>query len=215
MLRKKLVIVTLIFATFTMTSCIGMFVKNSVKDSKIGNKFLLHSNPRVGDFAIWKGTDGHTEVKNRIIARRGALFIVKVETNMIIPNIGSHNILTLELYVTRRGLVRQAYLIDGNERTKLQIAKKGDLEYQKVVHLTAKQKRTYEIPRRVTVTAGTYNVRNEAFQSKKNKKETVVVYLTNPSVKFRYVSAITFYKNSDGSLSKHEAFELSNQGRER
>lgn len=211
---KKLLPVILVMALISQVSCLGSIIKNSAKDTPLNNKFLLHSNARVGDYAILQGAKGNSQIEMKIIGRSAGLFVVRSKTGYVLPGIGVRNALTIDIHVDRRGNVRKGFLIDGSEKTPLKVAKPGQNEYLQPIRLSAAQRREFDLSNRVTVKAGTYRVSTMAFKSIKDERETIVVYQNNPRVKFRHVIGYTFIK--DGSqYQKNTAIELVEQGRRR
>lgn len=209
---KKIFTSLLFAALLAQTACLGSIIKNSVKDTPLGNKFLLHSNPRVGDFAILKGAGGNSQIEMKITGRSGGLFIVRTKTGFMLPGIGMRNAVTIDVYVSRGGKVYKGFYIDGAEKTPLKVAGPGENEYMQPVRLTAAQKREFDLTYSETTGVGTFRVRPVAYKSMKNGRETYIVHMDNPRVKFRHVAGYTFSR--DGSTwQKTKALELIQQGR--
>lgn len=114
---KKLLPVILFMALLSQASCLGSIIRNSVKDTPLNNKFLLHSNARVGDYAILQGAKGSSQIEMKIIGRSAGLFVVRSKTGYVLPGLGLRNAVTIDVYVDRRGNVRQGFLIEGSEKT--------------------------------------------------------------------------------------------------
>jgi len=210
---KRIKILTLLIVLAMSTSCINMIIKNSVKDTPLGNKMPLHSNPRVGDYAVLKASDGHVQMTLKITSKSGANYVIKSDTGTILPGIGYMNNLTLEIHVDRRSNVKKGFLIDGSERTPLKIAKPGDPEYMSVVRLSRAEASKLDLPRKITVGAGTFPVTATAYKMNKEDGEHRIVHLTNRRVKFTQVAAYTYYKNEDGTFTRQKSLELAEQGR--
>jgi len=212
---KKFKILVLVSLLFLNTSCINSLIRSSVKDSTIGNKMPLHSNPRVGDFAVLKGSDGNAQMTLKIVSKKGAYFVIRTNTGVTFPGAGYINNLTIEMYVNKRGNIKRAYLIDGKDRTMLKIAKKGENEYMKPVRLTRSEKNNMNIPNRLTVPAGTFRVSSNAYKTINNERDQRIVYLTNRNVKFMQVASYSYSVNDNGDYDKYQGFELVSQGNRR
>ncbi len=210
---KKILLPLLFIALLGSTSCLSTIVSQAAKSSKVNNKMVLHSNPRVGDYAILKGSAGNTQMKLEIVKISHGLYVVRSETGVGMTGVGFMASLVVELHVTRSGIVKKAFVVEGTQYTPIQIARKGDPEYMTVVRLTSSEKRELDVPSRITVPAGTYSVSSVAFKSQKNDTEQRTVNLTSSRVKFGMVASYVYVKNSDGSFSRHQGFELAEQGR--
>jgi len=210
---KKRLLTVFILLALSQFACISMLVKSSIKDSTLNNKMLLHRGARVGDFAIYKGTNGSAQVALSITGISRGLYIVRNEIGIIIPRIGVSNTAIIDMYVDRYGNVKKGFLIDGTEKTPIKIAKNGQNEYLKNIRVTSKLRKELDIPRKITINGKTFSVQPKIFKSIKDQKETLTVYLSNARVKFLYVASYVYSKEKDETYTKLSAFELSEQGR--
>lgn len=212
-MMRKFLLASLVLMTLMGTSCIKSIVSSAAKDSKVNNRMMLHSNPRVGDYAIFRGASSQVQMTMKIKSKRGGLYIVTSDTAFGVS--GKYmTTLLLELHVTRSGYVKKAYVVESSGKTPLQIARKGDKEYMVMTRVTGSQLRAMKIPRRVTVPAGTYSVTPVVFKSKQDGQDVRTVHLVNKRVKFGMVAAYT-YNYEGGKYDKLKSMELVEQGRKR
>ncbi len=210
---KKISCAVLISAFLFGTGCLSAIIKSAVKDTPVANKIVLHSNPRVGDYALLKGGDEQQSyAKYSIVSKKGSLYVIRIETGVIIPGIGEMGKVTFEMNADRAGNVSSAFLVDGAERTPLKVAAPGDVSYLKPTSLTAAEKSKLEIPSRITVGAGTFNVTPLAYSQVNEGVEQKIVYLMNKSVKFGHVASYVYTIEGD-DITKSKALELAEQGR--
>jgi len=210
---RKFLAISLLGLTLLTTSCISSIVSNAAKSSKVNNKMLLHSSPRVGDYAVYRGSTGSVQMTMKITGKRGGLYVITSDTGFGLS--GQYmSTLLLELYVDRSGNVKKAYVVEGSGKTPLQIAQKGDDEYRSATRLSSSQVKAMGIPSSITVQAGTYSVKPVVYKSTKNGQDVRIVNLVNRRVKFGYVAALT-YNKSGSSYEKVQSMELVEQGNKR
>jgi hypothetical protein len=212
---KKFLKIIFIFSLLINFSCLSSMIKSSIKDSTIGNKMLIHSNPRIGDYAIFKGAEGNSQMTLKITGKRGSNFIIRSETGINYPNVGLMGAVTLEFFVTRNGSIKKAFLIDGNEKFPLKIAKKNDKEYMNIVKLSRREIKSLDVPKTIIVPAGKFRVRPLAYKTRKDDKEYRTVYLLSKKVKFQHVASYTYYTDGNGVIQKHQSMRLEKQGNKR
>ncbi len=211
-MKKVFAIVVLGFALMT-TSCISTLVSSVAKSQKVGNKMVFHKNPRIGDYAVYKGSDGKTRSTFRVVGKRHGLYVVQNDTGFEVA--GNYmSALLLEIHVDKYGNVRKAFVIDGAQKNPMVIAKKGDPEYITVKKLSSQQRKELDIPKKVTVPAGTFRVTPLVFSSVNKGRDSLTVNLVSRKAKFGHVEALTFY-NNDGVLEEANSLKLVEQGNSR
>lgn len=210
-MKKVLIVVSVIAVLFS--GCISALVKSSIKDTPLGNKIVIHRNARVGDFAVLQGQHGKSQMTLKVKRYAGALLVVESDTATNPFGLGMKSVAKIEMWVTRGGIVKKGYLVDGKERTQLKIARYGQNEYVKKIPITYALRKKFGIKNRITVPAGTFYVRPVLYRMVKDSKESYSVYMTSNRVKFNQVAAYMYSKNSEGKYQKYSAFELSKHGR--
>lgn len=211
---KKVLLILFSALLISQAGCLGSLIKSSAKDTPLNNKMLLHRNARVGDFAVFQGANGTAQVKMKIIAKTGGLYLIRTKTGYVLPGVGFRNTLTIDVYTDWRGNIKKGYLIDGSEKIPLKVAAPGQNEYRVPYRLSAAQKRKFGLDNRVTVKAGTFRVSTVAFKSREKEKDTIIIYQVNSRAKFMHVAGYSFIKNGS-EYQKHPALEMIEQGNRR
>ena len=214
----------LLIATLLLsTSCIKSIITGAVKDTPISNKVMLHSSPRVGDYAEYQLSasaydnpmQGETKVTVRIASKEKGLFRVVQKTTTTMPYGGFMNDIIIEILCDASGNVKEGWLIDNEtkEKTKLQIAKPGDQAYNMYRPFSAAGMKKYNIPTTVSVKAGKYSVKGITYTDEIDAEKGATVVLLSSKVKFQQVAAYAIYKNAEtGEVESKMTLELIAQG---
>ncbi len=209
---KKIFIPILALAVI-QTGCLGSLIRNSIKDTPIANKMIIHSGARVGDYAVLQGPDGKSQITMRIKRYAGSLLVIETDTSSNLFRLGMSSVAKIEIWATRSGSIRRGYLIDGTERIPLKIAKYGQNGYLKKIRLSYSLKKKLGITNKIKVPAGTYYIKATAFKSTKDTRDQISVYMTSRRVKFLQVATYVFLKDPDGEYQRVSSMELVKQGR--
>gem|GEM_PF-1648276 len=213
---RKIILLAVTGVIILSMSCLGGMIRDSIVETPINNKMMIHSYPRVGDYAEYRESNNAVYSKYSITGRSGRYFIIRLETGTLITGGIIMSKIIIEMYADRYGNIAKGYYVEGAKRTPLKVAKNGDKAYMNLIPLSYREKRQLNIPRRITVPAGTFNVRSKAFRvrsKEKNSQYEKVVYLTNNRVKFGYVATYTFRKGDSGVFERQGALTLYSQGR--
>ncbi len=219
---KKVIYTSMIIALFSLTSCLKSIVTSAVKDTPISNKVLMHSSPRVGDYAEYKVTgtvdnplQGDTTVTLKIESKEGSLYRVVQRTSTTMAYGGFMNDIVIEILCDASGNVKAGYLIDkeSNEKTKLKVAKPGDDAYNMYRSFSSASMKQYGIPSTVSVKAGKFSVKAITYKDQIDVENGTAVILLNSRVKFQQVAAYAIYKNGEtGEVESKMTLELVAQG---
>lgn len=230
---KKTRLLTLLVAVLisvSTTSCLKQMVKSAAKSAPVANKILLHSSPRVGDYAIYKvvpsaqsQTDpstqmmqGETTTEIRIVGKVGNLFKINQTTNTTMIASRFMNDLVFELHSDAQGNIKKAFMIDksSKERSELQIAKPGDKAYNLYNPLSSTEISKYRIPTKVTVPAGTFYTKAYSTTKNRNADEGFTVNLYSSKAKFQLTATYVVYNDPEtGKIKAERNLELIEQGR--
>ncbi len=216
----KVVLVGLIF-TILFTSCASMY-KGVAKDTKISNGLPIHYDPQVGEYAVYNvvmqnaqqaAIAGNTSFTHEVIAVNGNEVTFTITTKA--GGMASFmNGIVYEITTDREGNTIRAFLIDGAERTPLQIAQKGDDEYNTFETIQSSDLKLWNISTDQNVPAGNYSTEAKAFNNKESaKKENLRgVYLGSKDVIF-YQVATYIVEEKDGIFTSRKVLELVKQGK--
>lgn len=219
---KKIIPMFLMGLMFTMlfTSCTSMY-KSAAKDSKITNGFPIHSDAQVGDYAIQRvvlqnpqqaAVMGTTTFTYEMIAVNGSevTFTITTHANGMASFM---NNIVYEITTDRDGKTIRAFLIDGAERTELQVAQKGDDEYNEYAAISSSDLKLWNIPTNITVPAGSFNTEAKTYENKETcgKENIRGVYLGNRDIKFFHASTFVV-EERDGEFISRKVMELIEQG---
>ena len=229
---KRITRLTVLVAVMlSTTSCLKSIVKSTIEKEPIANKIALHSNPRKGDYAIYKVVpsskalqdptakmlQGETTVEIKITDVKNGLFVLQQKTKTTMVASSFMNDLVFEMYCDKSGNIKKAVLIDksSGERKNLKIAAPGEKNYNMLKTVSRAEMSKYGIPSSVKTSAGNFSVSDAASNNaEKNPENGFVIYVMNNKVKFKHIASFAVYKNSDsGEVESSKNLVLVEQGR--
>ncbi len=220
---RKIIPMVLIGLMFTMmfTSCASMY-KSAAKSTKVSNGLPIHHNPEVGEYVVYRVVAQNPQQAAIMGETTFTQEITKVSGNEVTFTITTKaggmasfmNGIVHEITTDLEGNTKRAFLIDGAERTKLEIAKKGDDEYNTYDPISSEELAKYNISTDITVPAGTFSTSARTFNDKDTaKKENARgVYLGSKDVIF-YQVATYVVSERDGKFTSRKVMELIKQGK--
>ncbi|MDA3837990.1 MAG: hypothetical protein PF574_03300 [Candidatus Delongbacteria bacterium] len=220
---KKVLLSITVISMLLLTSCMSMMLQSTIKETPISNKIMLHDNVKVGDYAIYKSkVDSEDEQSKAMIGETTVTVQVtnvtrnKVTISQTMNTTGVAamfaNTMEFELIADLKGNIESGTFYQGTEKIPLKIAKPGDDVYNTFGKLNKTDHRKWNIPREVTVPAGTFTCDAMYYNDKDTQKGTHSVYLGTKKVKFYNVSTILVEEKPDGTKLTI-VMELVEQGR--
>ncbi|PJZ47973.1 hypothetical protein [Leptospira saintgironsiae] len=105
-------------------------VKGLVESAPSANWIPIHSNPKVGDFAVYQGLDG-TKTKVEIMSQKGAIFEVKntfLETSSLLHFMKDYE---EHLFIDKEGYAKEGFMIEISTSRKItkRVANEKDVGY--------------------------------------------------------------------------------------
>lgn len=218
---KKIISLTAVLSALLLTSCMSMIVKNTIRDTPIGNKIILHDNAKTGDYAVYRAglSDedpqaqammGETTVNVQIVSAKGNDVHIRHATNSTGMSGMFVNNIVFEIFSDKEGNVKRGTYNDGKETIELKIAGPGDENYNEFLPLKKADRDAWNIPERITVPAGTFDVEAMYYNDKQNTDDIQAVYLGSKKAKFYHVATILVNKKEGNRLST--VLELVEQG---
>jgi len=220
---RKIIPMLLISLMFTMllSSCASMY-KSAAKDAKVSNGLPIHYDPQVGEFAVYRvvaqnaqqaAIMGTTTFTHEVIAVNGreVTYTITTKANGMASFM---NGIVHEITTDRDGNTIRASLIDGAERTPLQIAQKGDDEYNVFKTISSYDLGIWNVSTDVTVPAGTFSTEAKTFSNKEtaSNERYQGVYLGSKDVIFFQVATYVV-EERDGKFTARKVMELIEQGK--
>ncbi|MDH5721663.1 MAG: hypothetical protein OEZ13_13750 [Spirochaetia bacterium] len=200
-MRKVNLVKTFSIKLFIAVSIIGGFygcgtgamMVKMIKNYPVANKFLIHKNPQVGDYAIIE-TKGpiSKQVKHEVFSVKNDLIGIKTHV------LDTHYI---EIFTDREGTVKKAAIVDKEtgEKDRLMVAKKGQYGYTEFHKLDEKvilQTAIGEFECDVIYTS--IDMTKTGFAG-----YAFSVYFISDDVKFLQVKNAGFRSDTQGSISSY------------
>jgi len=196
-IKKIIILLFLSILVIFNVSCWKQFVKSVGTTLIYNNKILLHKNPRVGDYAIYKN---YYENAINTMTRK----IIKVENNRITMTVEQNssddqrlNDLYWEIITDPSGNVIDMYQIDkeDNSRAQLKIAKQpGEGFIKEYANTFGIAGSSIQIPGKITVPAGTFTVSTKSKFTQEKYTISEIDYLINDKVPFLEVYSYHYTK---------------------
>ncbi|MBN2790348.1 MAG: hypothetical protein JXR69_09180 [Candidatus Delongbacteria bacterium] len=209
---KKTILLLIMTLTLVLTSCMNMMLQSTMKNTPISNKIMLHDNIRVGDYAVYRSKIDAEDEQSKKMAGETTVTVQITDINRSGVNIKqtAHttgvaaifaNTIEFDLVSDREGNIKTGFFYDGPEKIPLKIAKPGDAAYNTFGKLNKTDHKKWNIPREVTVPAGTFTVDAVYYNDKDTQEGTHSVYLGNKKVKFYNVATMLVEESADGIKS--------------
>ena len=98
--------------------------------------------------------------------------------------------IVFDIFSDKDGNVKSATYNDGKETIDLKIAEPGDETYNEFLPLSKADRDAWNIPKAITVPAGTFDVEAMYYNDKQNTDDIQAVYLGSNKAKFYHVATI-------------------------
>ncbi|NOR45927.1 MAG: DUF1684 domain-containing protein [Candidatus Delongbacteria bacterium] len=219
---KKFLLLITVLSTLLLTSCMSMMLQSTIKNTPISNKIMLHDNIRVGDYAIYKSKIETEDEQSKAMIGETTVTVkvTNITRNRVTISQTMHttgvaaifaNTMEFELISDKEGNIISGIFYQGPEKIALKIAKPGDAVYNTFGKLNKTDHKKWEIPRKVTVPAGTFTVDAMYYSDKDTQPGTHSIYLGTKKVKFYNVATMVVEEKSDGTKIR-TVMELVEQG---
>ena len=198
---KKVILLIVATSALILTSCMSMIVKNTIKDTPITNRIVLHNNVRQGDYAVYRTlTDigdpqletvtGETTVRIEVESVNGNEIHIKQTTNSTGMSGMFVNNIVFNMITDKDGNVKSASYTDGEEIVPLKIAQPGDDIYNEYQKVNKSDHKKWNIPENITVPAGTFKVDAMYYNDKKYEDKNDIFYMGTKKVNFYHVATM-------------------------
>ncbi|HCL55549.1 MAG TPA: hypothetical protein DHW82_00865 [Spirochaetia bacterium] len=201
---KKLFMVIFAGMTILLSSCIGSMIKSAMISAPYANFISLHSNPKVGDYAVLSSQDDLTTYKYMITSVNDESVFVKLVINS--KESEYFNDFYWELETDLKGNVKNAYLVSLNgDRDKLTIATPGKMGYFYPIQAETNELKKFveeNTKEKFKTSAGSFDVKAEFYESivnYGNVNKLITVMFVNPDVKFLTVANFNMKILNDGT----------------